>query len=502
MKIFNFVNKNVQYFTISNLIFLSLLFQLNCDETKTLNAVVIPVKTYYPKDYKEEDEIKGLISTFNLRKIYLDIAVKSGQKMATFLNSEQGQMHTSNQIAYFKDDKDRYIDQYTKNCEQICTYNYLTSNSYKKISEFDISFYYTNACKASEEMYFYKDLETKNKITYTLNYLHVTNDTHACLLVGNFDSSSLADQPYSFFYQIKNLINSQKFTWSIYFDNNKDEGKYIIGDIIDNEKISIYNDNLKENYIQIPQENYIYKLYWKIKVKAIYIGNYANEVDKEFYLNINNRYIAVSKELFNDIKNQYMIDTSDNGICKEVLINYNYFTVYCNKKKYLELTNNYQKLNNLTFFLDKVRENITFTPQDLFLEKDNYMHFFVRIDNYFAGNQYAIGTILLEKYFTVFDDDAKMLYILRPRETPFTTPKDNTTLKIVLICVFSFILCAIVFVVLGLLYGKKLFGSRKVKANELVDDNFDYTPGSINNEQNNNDRLIAESDENGGNNGA
>ena len=126
------------------------------------------------------------------------------------------------------------------------------------------------------------------------------------------------------------------------------------------------------------------------------------------------------------------------------------------------------------------------------LEKDNYMHFFVRIDNYFSGNQYAIGTILLEKYFTVFDDDAKMLYILRPRESPFTTPKDNTTLKIVLICVFSFILCAIVFVVLGKLYGKKLFGSRKVKANELVDDNFDYTPGSI----------IAESDENGGNNGA
>ena len=47
-----------------------------------------------------------------------------------------------------------------------------------------------------------------------------------------------------------------------------------------------------------------------------------------------------------------------------------------------------------------------------------------------------------------------------------------------------------------------MFGSRKVKANELVDDNFDYTPGSINNEQNNNDRLFAESDENGGNNGA
>jgi hypothetical protein len=261
---------------------------------------------------------------------------------------------------------------------------------------------------------------------------------------------------------------------------------------------------MKENYIQIPQENYMYKLYWKIKVETIYIGNYINEIDKEFIVEINNRYITVTKELFNEIKNQYMLDTSNNNICKEVIISYNKINVYCNKKKYLELTDNYQKLNNLTFFLDKVRENITFSPQDLFLEKDNYIYFFVRVDNYFSGYQYAIGTILLEKYFTVFDDDAKMLYILRPKEMPITIPKENKTLKIVLICVFCFIICAIIFVIVGLLYGKKLFSKRKKKANELVDDNFDYTPGSINNDQNNNERCIvdSDSDKNGGNNGA
>ena len=60
----------------------------------------------------------------------------------------------------------------------------------------------------------------------------------------------------------------------------------------------------------------------------------------------------------------------------------------------------------------------------------------------------------------------------------------------------SFILCAIIFVVIGKFWGKKLFGSRKKKANEL-DDNFDYTPNI--NDKNNNGGLLDDSEDNGGN---
>ena len=506
MKIFNFVNKNVQYFTFSNLIIISLLFQINIVNTNNLNAAIIQMKTYYPKDYKETDPIKGLISSFNFRKIYLDIEVKSGQKMSTFLNNDEGRIHSSNQVAFFKTEVEKEVEQYTQHCEQVCSYNYQNSNSYKSYSDFNIKFYGFKSRKASEKMIFYKDLEAKDKTTYEVNYLHVSNDTHSCLLAGNFESESFADKEYNLFHQVKQLINSQKFTWSLYF-NNKDEGVFIIGDIMDNEIFTFYNNNTKDNYIQIKQTVAISKIYWKIKILNIYIGNSMNEINKDFFIDINCRYISVDEKLFDEIKSQYMLD---NNVCKKVNNYYKlnsrntklYTTIYCDKNKYLSLTDNYKKLNNLTLSVDDIKINITFTPQELFLEKDNNLYFFIRVDRLYTydeeeesyDDKFSIGTIFLEKFVTVFDDDAKCLYILRPKDMPITPPKDYTTLKIVLICVFSFILCAIIFIILGKVYGKKLF-ARKKKANEL-EDTFDYTPENIKNENNTNKGLLLDNEEN------
>ena len=70
-----------------------------------------------------------------------------------------------------------------------------------------------------------------------------------------------------------------------------------------------------------------------------------------------------------------------------------------------------------------------------------------------------------------------------------------------MIALLSFILCAIIFVVIGKLFGKKLFGTRKIKANELADDDFDYSSESNNNEKKNNDGLLDDYEENGGNGG-
>ena len=110
--------------------------------------------------------------------------------------------------------------------------------------------------------------------------------------------------------------------------------------------------------------------------------------------------------------------------------------------------------------------------------------------------------MFLEKYITVFDDEAKQLYILKRKVEPKEPEKDNTALKIVLIVFLSFVFCGIIFVVIGKFYGKTLFATRKKKANELDDDNFDYTPQSINNGKNNNDALMDDnSEENGGING-
>ena len=45
------------------------------------------------------------------------------------------------------------------------------------------------------------------------------------------------------------------------------------------------------------------------------------------------------------------------------------------------------------------------------------------------------------------------------------SPSDNFVIKIIIIAILIFALCAIIFVIIGKLYGKQLFGGRKKKAN-------------------------------------
>ena len=493
-------------FTFSKLIILSFIIQVNSDENTASNVAVIPFKTYFPMNYNITDYNKRLISSFVFSKMYLYIEIESGQKVPMFLNFDEVQIHTSETIAFFRNYDEISKAIYSSNCSHICNYNYKTSSSYKQLSDFNEKLVSKTACSASEKMVLYNDLESKQKSINEIKFLHVSNETHNCFLSGIIDTSSYLYQKYSLLYQIKDLIHSSKFTWSFFF-TGQNEGQFIIGDIIDNEKLNFYNDNKKENYIRIEQHNYGYGIFWRLHPEKIFIGDYVNETNNYFNIIIHNRYISITKNLFADIKQQYLLDTDEEKkICFEEVTDYGYISIYCNKNKYLSLTNNYNNLHNFVIFL-RERENITFSPKDLFMEKGDYVYFFIREDR--KNDHFSIGNILLEKYITVFDDEAKLLYILKKKINTEESEKsgegsgeenknnkNNTTLKIVLICVLSFILCAIIFVVIGKFWGKKLFGTRKKKANEL-DDNFDYTSNI--NDKNNNGGLLDDSEDNGGN---
>lgn len=528
MKILKFINKDAYYFSISKLIILSLLVNSYCDEGKDNYTAIFPLKTYYPTGY-DNNPIQDLINSFNYRKIYLDIEVESGQKIHMFFNNDISTMYTNNTIAYYRNENDKAVSQYTEHCEKICTYNY-ESNSYKSLSSYNVKFGNLIACEASEKMIFYKDLDQNEKSINEIKFLHVSNDSHICLLGGLIEGN----YDYNLLYQVKKLIKSKKYTWSPYFINRNEE-KLIIGDIIGNNKLIFYNENIGENYMQFDRQysSTGTSIFWKIDIGKISIGNYTKEFTNQLFdIDYNSRYISVDEILFNEIKKEYMLN---NEICKEVQTFFTltktkeyqkttYKTIYCDKEKYLSLTDNYKKLKPLKLEFSTNFDNIAFTPQDLFLEKDNNVYFFIREHETFYqyysdidDNEekmyyfFSIGTILFEKYVTVFDNEAKILYILKHKndinnknkggENNDREPeKENTTLKIVLICVLVFILCAIIFIIIGKFFGKKIFGKRQKKANELIDDNFDYTPE--NNNDNNKGVLGVNEEENGGNYGS
>ena len=127
----------------------------------------------------------------------------------------------------------------------------------------------------------------------------------------------------------------------------------------------------------------------------------------------------------------------------------------------------------LNLFGYRLGINITFTPQDLFIEKGDYLYFYVAYDEH-ALDDWYIGTILLEKYITVFDNYEKKFSILKKNEKNNPPKGDSTfTVKIIWIIVLVVILTGIAFGIIGVIFGKNYYQKRKKKANELNDE-YEY----------------------------
>ena len=97
-----------------------------------------------------------------------------------------------------------------------------------------------------------------------------------------------------------------------------------------------------------------------------------------------------------------------------------------------------------------------------------------------------MGSIFFEKFITVFNNELKTIKILKRGENDNGAGKKKSDKpKIILIIVLIFILSALIFSFVGIFFGKKIYQARKKKANELDDDEFDYSPQGINSEEQN-----------------
>ena len=113
---------------------------------------------------------------------------------------------------------------------------------------------------------------------------------------------------------------------------------------------------------------------------------------------------------------------------------------------------------------------------ELFREFNNTLFFLIGHDTYIEKNEWIIGSILLEKYTIVFNPESKKLNLLKYRNTKQNFGEENFNNKsnIYIAVLITLFLSAIIFCFIGLRYGKKIYQSRKIKANEL-DDGYDYS---------------------------
>ena len=203
----------------------------------------------------------------------------------------------------------------------------------------------------------------------------------------------------------------------------------------------------------------------------IFFGNKIIGENDYLEIETNIPFILLKKEYYRFIKESIFHEYFEDKICQQNIPEYQLSSISCNKKIFLEKTKNLNTIPSITFQIKSSNLNITFSPNELFRIKDDDIYFLIAHQTY-KDSQCFIGSIFLAKYTTIFDNDSKQIKILKSINFNKNI-KDESKGKIILILFLSIILSGIIFGFIGLKYGKKIYQSRKKKANELNDD-YEY----------------------------
>jgi hypothetical protein len=222
-------------------------------------------------------------------------------------------------------------------------------------------------------------------------------------------------------------------------------------------------------------------IFWKLSFDYLYLGKNVMAINFEINIEINSQFIRVPDNIFSRIKRIYFSNyfnynfQGGNPVCFEKYVFAKFKGIYCKKKELLELTNNLKGLPQFNFYSPDFHINITFNPEELFREYNNTLFFLVGHDTQLEKNEWNIGSILLQKYTIVFDPESKRLNLLKYSNVINNIEQKGRNKGDIYIAIFlTLIITAIVFCFFGLRYGKKIYQSRKKKANEL-NDGYDYS---------------------------
>ena len=249
---------------------------------------------------------------------------------------------------------------------------------------------------------------------------------------------------------------------------NEDLGYYKKGDFQDKNRGGVYMKNIETKF----EIDKIYGSYGK---------NISNLIDnfpsiKTVELDYNNGGIQAPERLYNIYEKSFKDFISQKICFNKTFSDFGNKFFYCKKDiiKYKDK----MKETFPVIYLQSNDLNYTFTIDfdDLFLENGDYIYFLIYFDNIYL----KLGKPFLKKYQFSFNYDAKNIqfYKIRPSGDGDPTPNDGDDKGIprwvlAVSIVGTFLLVALISFLIFKFYLKgKCF--RKKRANELVDDDYEY----------------------------
>ena len=339
-------------------------------------------------------------------------------------------------------------------------FNEKESTSLVQISKRETNFTnmeYSKGLKISESIYI-NDKELKG-ITLMLGTELAYNECGALglRLINSHESSN----DLSFIYQIKKYANLDSYTFTLKYKNDEE------GDLIIGAYPHVYDNKFNEkNFFYSKAGSNKNGVNWVLNFDIIKYNNKSVNVgSKKSLINIEYGLIQAPFKYKNYFKNNFYGDR-----CSEKFNDRRNVTiVHCSSN--FDITS----FKDLIFELKDIEAQFVFTYKDLFIKKNNEYIFGIVFDEDVDAKDptWIFGKPIMKKYELVYDLDRKIIGLYKEgNESPSEKSKVNI--------LFIILLVILILAVAGLSYFIFFYlkKTRKSRAFELNDDNFDYVPSN------------------------
>jgi hypothetical protein len=339
-------------------------------------------------------------------------------------------------------------------------FNEKESTSLVQISKRETNFTnmeYSKGLKISESIYI-NDKELKG-ITLMLGTELAYNECGALglRLINSHESSD----DLSFIYQIKKYANLDSYTFTLKYKNDEE------GDLIIGAYPHVYDNKFNEkNFFYSKAGSNKNGVNWVLNFDVIKYNNKSVNVGpKKSLINIEYGLIQAPFKYKNYFKNNFYGDR-----CSEKFNDRRNVTiVHCSSN--FDITS----FKDLIFELKDIETQFVFTYKDLFIKENNEYIFGIVFDEDVDAKDptWIFGKPFMKKYELVYDLDRKIIGLYKEgNESPSEKSKVNI--------LFIILLVILILAVAGLSYFIFFYlkKTRKSRAFELNDDNFDYVPSN------------------------
>ena len=397
-----------------------------------------------------------------------DCGFKIGKARKCLYNSDYVSHYNRNKSSNFK-----YTDKYTK-----------------KNSEFE------NGHSCSDNFAFVteiSDLDKKVVFGDIGFYLGTDTNEEICGVIGlELNQYKLyCDSMNNIFESLKNNKIIQKQNWIIKY-TSKYEGIFIISPDL-SQIINNYDEN---KLIVTNTEKKFSGNSWTIMIDKVSSEGFNKTINKKTVkAEINNDMDLIEGDwdYYYHITLNYFKNYIQNKICKleEITIGvYHYFAIECDKDKFN--IDDMKQFPELTLTLLCFNTDFKLNYKDLFYET-KYKYFFNIIFNKFIFERWVLGKPFLRKYPMVINYEDQTIGYYNENIEIKTDKKINVNYKGRKFYFYLLILLALVlFFIIGIIFyfvGKNKNKMKKRRANELLDDDFDYIPTKVNSALTNNDNF-------------